>query len=92
MMPGYFLVCPADANLTFDTNERPRCRDAATNTVSAWELHHTDELSFGLLDVPEATELQTAFLTSFSIIMIVYLTSWAYGKVISFAEQESEKT
>lgn len=87
-MPGTFLVCPDGAAVSYDSLSRVRCiQDGSV----AWELHHTSEITgtSEIFNIPETAELQLAFLTSFSLIMIVHLASWAYGKVINFTEKEN---
>lgn len=52
------------------------------------------ESSISLQDVfaiPESAALSEAFQTSFSLVLIVWLSAWAYGVVVNYFNPEHER-
>jgi hypothetical protein len=41
--------------------------------------------------IPEITAMQSAFMTSFSLIIIAYLVSWGYGVVINWFQPKHDE-
>lgn len=58
-------------------------------TCSQW-LPVPSEMVFiaNLFQIPPVEDLQLAFMTPFTTVMIVYLSSWGYGQVIKFATSD----
>lgn len=76
-MSGSYLVCPDGAFLTVDTNERPRCRDSQSN--SAWELHHTDELT-GSTILPPLTLAEGAEIATAILLLFAFAFNWKQAR------------
>jgi hypothetical protein len=67
------------------------CTDMILLEPNEWlffsELQQQFDQAISMRDIfaiPEVAELQTAFMTGFSLIMIAYLVSWGYGVVINW--------
>ncbi|WP_283149419.1 hypothetical protein [Silvimonas soli] len=38
--------------------------------------------------VPDTGDLQTAFMSSFTLVMVAYLSAWAYAQLINFLSEK----
>lgn len=69
--------------------------DGAPLCDGSW-VHEPDVLVqlYELLDVafsmPDGADIAGAFMAAFSVPMIAYLAAWAYGKALSFAEDDPQ--
>lgn len=75
-MSGYIMVCPVDAKLSFDTNNRIKCQTNDGLNNNAWEIHSESEYSGLLPDltVEQGIELGTGFL-------LIMTLSWVYSRL-----------
>lgn len=80
------LICDGQVNV--DSEGQISC--LYENGAQAWQMAPTESIFIaGIFEVPEVAELQLAFTTSFTLVMLIHLVSWAYGKLIHFAESEN---
>ncbi len=73
-----------DGTLSQDINGYPLCSGFWVDEPDM--LSQLYELLNAVFSTPDTVQIVVAFMAAFSVPMIAYLTAWAYGKVIFFAE------
>ena len=73
-----------DGDLSQDVSGYPFCSGSWVQEPDV--LSQLYELLNEVFSTPDTSQIVVAFMAAFTVPMIAFLTAWAYGKVIHFAE------